>query len=149
MKINRAISACLERGRNRPIRGKSAFTLLEVMVALGIVGIALVPLLSLERRNLESVVRARETACAALLAQELIARAELEKFPALGVTRGDFESSHPGQYSNFRWERIVEPSPLFGDLRKVTVRVIYGSGYKRSFTLIEFLHSPLPLVPRG
>jgi len=127
----------------------AGFTLLEVMIALAVVGIALVPLLMLHRQSIRSIIRSRETTCAALLAQEIMTRAELEKFPPLGVSSGDFQGFHPGLYPNFRWQRKVEPTPIFPDLRKVTVSVAYGPRFRRSFTLVEFLHNPLPMQPNG
>jgi general secretion pathway protein I len=139
---HRLTGVCFEERR----RG---FTLLEVMVALAVIGIALLPLLTLQRQNLRSIVRSRDVTCAALLAQEMMARAELEKFPPLGSRSGDFQSFHPGRYPNFRWQRTVESSLLFPDLRKVTVVVSYGPHLSHSFTLVEFLHNPLPLPPNG
>ncbi len=127
----------------------TGFTLLEVMIALAVIGIALVPLLMLQRQNIRSIIRSRDVTCAALLAQEIMTRAEMERFPPLGASGGDFQNFHPGRYPNFRWQRNVEPSPVFADLRKVTVSVAYGPRFKRSFTLVEFLHNPLPLAPNG
>jgi Tfp pilus assembly protein PilV len=119
------------------------------MAALAVIGIALVPLLMLQRQNIRSIILSRDETCAALLAQEIMTRAELEKFPPLGTSAGDFQNFYPGRYLNFRWQRKVEPSAVFADLRKVSVRVSYGPGFKRSFTLVELLHNPLPLSPNG
>ncbi len=129
---------------SRP-RTAPGFTLLEVMIALGILGIALVALLGLHHQNLQSIIRARDMSRAAMLAQAVMTQAELERFPDLGVTSGDFGQLYPRLYPNFRWRRSVEASEMFPDIRKVEVTVSYGPRLSRTFTVTEFLHNPLPL----
>jgi type II secretion system protein I len=126
-------------GRRAP-----AFTLLEVMVAIAILGIALLGLLGLQHQSIQSVVRAQQTTRASMLAQAVMTEAELERFPDLGVTSGDFESSFPGQFRDFRWARNVEASGMFPDVRKVEVMFRYGPNLSQNFGLVEFLHSPIP-----
>ncbi len=125
----------------------AAFTLLEVMIAVAFIGIALLALLSLHHSNLDSVIRGQNLTEAATLAQVLMAQAEVERFPPLGVTQGDFSQLYPGQYKNFRWQRSVEGSSIFPDIRRVRVQVLYGAGRVRSFTLTEFMHNPVPPIP--
>ncbi|HZO82899.1 MAG TPA: type II secretion system minor pseudopilin GspI [Candidatus Binataceae bacterium] len=129
----------------------SGFTLLEVLIAIAVLGIALLALLSLDHEDLQSVIRAQEISRAAMLAQTLMTQAELQRIPPPGTTSGNFEQLYPGRYRNFRWTRRVEPSPTFPDLRKVEIRVLYGPRFSRSFDLVEFLHDPRPrvLTPRG
>jgi general secretion pathway protein I len=129
-------------------RRHNGFTLIEVMVALAVVAIALVGLLGLQHQTLQSVVRGSELTKAALLAQELMTQAEIGQFPAVGVTSGTFETLHPRQYPNFRWEQSVEPSAVFQDVRKVRIRVRYGPRFSRTFDLTELIRNPL-LVPNG
>lgn len=124
---------------------RAGFTLIEVMVALAVVAIALVALLGLQHQTLQSVVRANEMTTAALLAQELMTQAELEVFPPLGKTQGNFQDDYPGRYRNFRWKREVESSAIFPDVRKVRVQVLYGPRFSRHFDLTEMLRSPAPL----
>ena len=123
------------------------FTLLEVMVAIAILGTALVSLLSLHHQSMQSVIRAQEMTRASMLAQAVMTEAELERFPDLGRSTGDFQSSFPGQFQDFRWERVVEASANFPDVREVKIFVRYGPGQSRSFALVEFLHSPIPPDP--
>jgi general secretion pathway protein I len=123
------------------------FTLLEVMVAIAILGTALVSLLSLHHQSMQSVIRAQEMTRASMLAQAVMTEAELERFPDLGKSTGDFQSSFPGQFQDFRWERLVEASANFPDVREVKIFVRYGPGQSRSFALVEFLHSPIPPDP--
>ena len=123
------------------------FTLLEVMVAIAILGTALVSLLSLHHQSMQSVIRAQDMTRASMLAQAVMTEAELERFPDLGRSSGDFQSSFPGQFQDFRWERLVEASANFPDVREVKILVRYGPGHSRSFALVEFLHSPIPPDP--
>jgi general secretion pathway protein I len=127
----------------------TGFTLIEVMVALAVVAIALMALLSLQHQTLQSVVRASDMTKAALLAQELMTQAETGPFPALGTTSGNFESTHPHHYSNFRWEQSVEASAVFPDIRKVRIMVHYGPRFTRTFQVTELIRNPLALPQNG
>jgi hypothetical protein len=42
---------------------------------------------------------------------------------------------------------VVEASGMFPDVRKVQVLIQYGPGFTQNFSLVEFLHSPVPLDP--
>jgi hypothetical protein len=89
-------------------------------------------------------MRAQDLTAASMLAQTLMTQAEMERFPAPGSSQGDFSRAYPGVYPNFRWQRMVEPSPLFPDVRRVQIRVLYGRRFSRSFELTEFMHNPVP-----
>ena len=125
----------------------AGFTLLEVMLAIAILGTALAGLLGLHHQSMQSVIRAQDFTRASMLAQAVLTEAELERFPDLGHTSGDFQASFPGQFRDFRWERIVEASGTFVDVREVKVLVRYGPTLGNSFELVEFLHSPVPPDP--
>jgi type II secretion system protein I len=125
---------------------REAFTLLEVMIAVAFIGVAMLALLSLHHTAMQSVSRARELTQAAMLAQAIIADAEQTRFPDPGRLTGDFERLYPGQYHNFRWQRIVEQSEDFPDIRRVRVTISYGPGFRRTFVLSEFVHNPLPQI---
>ena len=127
----------------------AGFTLIEVMVSLAIVAIALVGLLGLQHQTLQSVVLASDMTKAALLAQEVITQTDTGPFPALGVTKGNFESLHPRRYTNFRWERRVEASAVFPDIRKVRVLIHYGPRLRRTFELTEMIRNPLMVPGQG
>jgi len=126
--------------------GRAGFTLLEVLIAIAVLGISLLALLSLEHQDLQSVIRGQEISRAAMLAQTLMTQAELERFPPLGASSGNFDQLYSGQYPNFRWTRSVEPSSVFPDLRKVEIDVAYGPHFGRNFAVIEFMHNPTPQV---
>ncbi|HTW89644.1 MAG TPA: prepilin-type N-terminal cleavage/methylation domain-containing protein [Candidatus Binataceae bacterium] len=120
------------------------FTLLEVMIAVAVLGIAMMALLALDHQDLQGVIRARELTQASMLAQNLMTQAELDRYPDLGTTSGTFNKVFPGQFSNFQWQQTVTESGIFPDLRKVTVVVLFGPGFSRRFALSELLHNPLP-----
>lgn len=126
-----------------------AFTLLEVMIAVAFIGIALIALLALHHSDMQAVMRGQDLTKAAMLAQSLMSQAELERFPAPGRNHGDFSQTYPGEFPNFRWTRTVTPSPLFPDITRVRVSVLYGPGFERSLTLTEFMHNPTLPAPPG
>jgi len=125
----------------QPGRG---FTLIEVMVAIAILGIALMGLLGLQHQSMQSVIRAQNATRASMLAQAVMTEAELERFPDLGYTSGNFQASFRGEFPDFRWERMVEASGTFPDIRKVMVAIHYGPKFTQTFSVVEFLHSPIP-----
>jgi len=114
---------------------------------MAILGIALLSLLSLHHQSIQSVIRAQQETRASMLAQAVMTEAELERYPGLGTTSGDFQASFPGEFPDFQWQRIVTESGMFPDVRKVKVTVAYGPKLAQSFSLVEFLHSPVPLDP--
>src|SRR5215813_2891603 len=82
---------CVRRPGSIASRPEAAgFTLLEVMVAMAVLGIALLALLTLHHQSLQSVIHSRDIARAGMLCQTIMTQAELEQFPRLGVTRGNF-----------------------------------------------------------
>jgi type II secretion system protein I len=125
----------------------AAFTLLEVMIAVAFIGIGLIALLALHHSDLQAVIRAQDLTRATMLAQSLMSQAELERFPPPGTSHGDFSQVYPGEFPNFRWTRTVEPSPLFPDITRVRVSVLYGPGLRRSLSLTEFMHNPTLPAP--
>jgi general secretion pathway protein I len=128
-------------------RKAAGFTLLEVMVAMAVLGIALLALLSLHHQSLQSVIHSRDISRAGMLCQTIMTQAELEQFPRLGVTKGNFERYFPSQYQKFRWERDVAESGVFPDVRQVKVIVFYGPKFSRTFSITEYLHNPVPVLP--
>lgn len=131
---------------SRILRTHAGFTLIEVLIAIGVLGIALMALLSLHHEDLQSVIRAQEISRATMLAQTLMTQAELQRFPPLGTTKGDFSEIYPNQYPHYRWERTVTKSATFPDLRKVEVQIYYGPDFSRTFNVVAFLHNPTPQI---
>ncbi len=134
---------------NLPFERARGFTLLEVMVAMAILGIALLGLLGLQHQSMQSVIRAQQSTRASMLAQAVMTEAELERYPDLGHKSGDFQASFPGEFPDYRWEREVDPSGMFPDVRVVKVLIRYGPTLAQNFELVEYLHSPIPLDQNG
>ncbi len=130
-------------------RMRAGFTLLEVMLAMAVLGIALLALLALHHQSLQSVIHGQDISRAAQLAQAVMSVAEMERFPDPGMTKGNFETLFPKEYPNFSWEQIVSMSGFFPDVCKVQVIVFYGPNHSKSFELTEFLHNPIPIEPEN
>jgi general secretion pathway protein I len=101
------------------------FTLLEVLVAVAVLGFALVSLLGLHVRNIDLIARDERVTAATLLARALMTEVEIGPFPDLGATDGDFELDYPNRYPDLRWEREVLTTPV-PNVREVRVRVFRG-----------------------
>jgi general secretion pathway protein I len=125
-------------------RASKGFTLLEVMIAVAVLGIAMLALLSLHHQNLMSIIHGQDLSRAAMLAQTVMTETELQRWPNTGRTSGDFNKLYPRMYPRFRWARQVVPSDMFPDVREVQVVVYYGPRFRNQFSIIEFLHDPEP-----
>ena len=101
--------------------------MLEVLVAVTILGVALVSLLGLHVGNLARLSEDARITEATLLAQGLMTEIESGPSPSLGVEQGDFEEMYPERYPDRGWERTVLTTPL-PDLREIRVRVYRGDG---------------------
>lgn len=109
---------------------------MEVLLALGILALALPILLGLRNWDLDLYARADELTTATLLAQEKLLETELTKAFALGETNGDFQGPPLGYQSlgdivtrapNYRWKRIVTATPLTL-VREVKIQVLWPRG---------------------
>ena len=112
------------------------FTLLEVLIALGILAIALPILLGLRNWDLQLHAKADELTTATLLAQEKLLEAEISKVVAVGETSGDFRVAPLGYQSlggtvdrapNYRWKRIVVATPMTM-VREVKIQIMWPRG---------------------
>lgn len=105
---------------------KKGFTLLEVMVAVGILAFALVSLLGAVNRNIILTANARNTEIAAKLANEMLTRIEIEGIPEVREDKGEFED-HPG----FEWFLSIKPfnlSQLEAEINIVRVIIAWDEG---------------------
>lgn len=113
-----------------PRRASGGFTLLEVLVATAILGVAVVSLLGLHARNLTLAVEAEQLTIATTLAEDVLALARLDPDLAEGLERGRFvprpedaddrNSIYGGPLSpDYTWTREVTPTalPLLKQLR--------------------------------
>ena len=112
------------------------FTLLEVVIALGILALALPILLGLRNWDLDLHARAKEMTAATILAQEKLIETELGPLLPLGETGGEFLPTPlgsqptavvPDRPLNYRWKRIVSSTPL-PIVREVKIQVLWPRG---------------------
>jgi general secretion pathway protein I len=137
-----ALTVCQWRaGRWRGPRHPCAagFTLLEVMVALAIIAIALVPLMRLHLLSLDATMRAQGLTTAVLLAQEHMALLPL--FPEAGEEQGGFDDP---TLAAFRWHTVVtEEEIILGEsaqlikLRHIFVTVVWIEGQREYHYTLE------------
>ena len=114
-------------------RSVKGFTLLEVLVAVSILGVAIVSLLGLHARNIRLISHSQDMSVAGLLASRLVASTKAGNTPDVGTEEGDFNDGFSLDLSTadvdgvtsedrFRWRRVVEPT-LEPTIRQVTVSV--------------------------
>ncbi|MEO5864317.1 MAG: type II secretion system protein [Nitrospiraceae bacterium] len=112
------------------------FTLLEVLIALGILALALPILLGLRNWDLDLHARAKDLTTATILAQEKLVETELGPLLPFGETGGEFLPTPLGSQAtaektnrplNYRWKRIVSPTPLPA-VREIKIQVLWPRG---------------------
>jgi prepilin-type N-terminal cleavage/methylation domain-containing protein len=129
------------------------FTLLEVLVAVAVLGVAVVTLLGLQARNIKLAADTRDLTVAGLLAASLAAPTKGGPFPEAGTGQGtitaDDEAERAGSASSeeqyggvegaerFVWRRTVEPIG-FKSVRLVHVAVSLA-GAERPLATMDFL----------
>lgn len=95
---------------SRPV-GEQGVTLLEVMVALGIVAVVLVAVYRLQMQSIAMAQIARFHTQAPLLAQQLVAEIELQAPDYPSSDRGDFGEDYPG----YTWSFEIRDTDAFTD----------------------------------
>ena len=105
--------------------GQRAFTLLEIMVALAIIGIAMVALLSLGNRSIGVHDRLQHLTQATLLAQQKMSESELEarRGGVAQLAAGEGVFTEP--FTDYRWRIEIINTPLPA-VQQVTVTVLWG-----------------------
>jgi prepilin-type N-terminal cleavage/methylation domain-containing protein len=114
------------------IRSSSrGFTLLEVMVALGIMAIVLVSVYRLQSQTITMNVESRFYTHAPLLARAVLTRLEQSKERELMSDQGDFGREFPG----YQWKITVAEAPsealgaeLSRDMKRIDVQVSLNNG---------------------
>ena len=100
------------------------FTLLEVMIAVVILGIVLVSLLGLNSRSVRDVALAERITTATLLAQRLM----VETLSAASLTPKEDEGEFKEEaYADYTWKKTISLTPLI-PIKEVRVAVLWKEG---------------------
>jgi prepilin-type N-terminal cleavage/methylation domain-containing protein len=110
---------------------QKGFTLLEVMVALGIMAIVLVSVYRLQSQTITMSMESRFHTQASLLARRALVRSEQSKEREMISGQGDFGREFPG----YRWKITVADAPsealgpeLSQDMKRIDVLVTLNDG---------------------
>ena len=124
--------------------GSPGFTLIEILVALCVVLIALVPLIRMHVLSIRQIDAGMLTARATLLANAKLAEMVAQKKPAFGKAEGRFDEAHQGVV--FYWKSVVtesRPSELaaeaWSDMRRVHLDVFWQKGDRDAAVSLETL----------
>lgn len=102
------------------------FTLLEVIIAVAIMGASMAILLGSVNRNLVIASKSKNQSIAYSLAQQKIGEIELQGYPQVGVDQGTFE-----EFPGFNWYVNVLPydiEQLGTEIRIVMVDIAWDEG---------------------
>jgi prepilin-type N-terminal cleavage/methylation domain-containing protein len=106
----------------------NGFTLLEVMIAIGILAIGLVVLLQAHVMNLRMCAHSQLSTRAMLLAERKVVELEAGEMRIPGEREGDFGKLHPG----FLWKELITPvrigNRVLSGLSRVEVVVSWKEG---------------------
>ena len=129
--------------------GASGFTLLEILVAVAILGVSLVSLVGLHARNVRLLAESQQTTLAALLASRIAAEAQSGAFPQIGSEAGGFVGldETPSEALGERvggdlagglsWRRDVEPTGL-ENLRRVRIAILDDADPEEGREILAF-----------
>jgi type II secretion system protein I len=113
---------------NKNAISSKGFTLLEVLVAVAILGAGLTVLLGAVNRNLIMASQSKNLSIAGLLAQRKMAEIELGGYPEIRKEQGQFEEA-----PEFKWFLSVTPfgiPNLDTEIRIVILRITWDDGKK-------------------
>ena len=131
------------RSPRRARRARRGMTLIEVILALAILGMGLVALMATTAQGLNAGRRSKRYE----ISRELLGRVELEDPVQLeediedAEGDGDFEGA---EYREYRWNRTVEIVGLEEDaLYMITTSVTWPDGpSNRAETIVTYVHAP-------
>ena len=123
---------------------RKGFTLIEILVALCVVLIALVPLIRMHVLSVRQIDAGMLTARATFLANAKMAELVAQKRPAFGKAEGRFDELHQG--IAFYWKSVVteaRPSELtaeaWSDMRHVHLDVFWQKGDRDAAVSLDTL----------
>ena len=114
--------------RIKQTKSNNGFTLLEVLVAVAILGAGLTVLLGAVNRNLIMASQSKNLSIAGLLAQRKMVEVELEGYPEIRQEQGQFEEA-----PEFKWFLTVVPyhiANLDTEIRIAILRITWDDGKK-------------------
>jgi general secretion pathway protein I len=114
--------------RSRAQNLDTGFTLLEVIIAVAIIGSSLAILLGAVNKNLILASESKNLSIASFLAQRRLSEIEIEGYPELGDQSGTFQD-HP----DFNWYESVQPyniQQLSIEIRIVILTITWDQGNK-------------------
>lgn len=97
----------------------SGFTLLEIIVAMGLIAIALVTVIQLHTHNIDLQTESQLISMVNFLASDRFAEIQSASDLQVGSSSGDFGEDHP----MFRYKQEIEGMVDFDDLYKITVTI--------------------------
>lgn len=119
----------------------SGFTLLEIIISMGLITIALLAILRLQAQSLNLQSEVQFTTIAHYLAQDRLSRIHSENRLEAGTFSGDFGEDYP----YFRYREEVEEIPDLENLFKVKVSVFLDEGKaENEFFVTTYLYRKKP-----
>lgn len=106
----------------------AGFTLLEVIIAVAIIGSSLAILLGAVNKNLILASQSKNLSIASFLAQRKLGEVEIGGFPEVGDQQGTFEDN-----PEFKWYVSVQPyniEQLGTEIRIVILTITWDEGNK-------------------
>lgn len=123
--------------RSASISGQKGFTLLEVMVALVIIGIAMVAMLGVTQRHIAANDRLQQMTRATFLAKQKMAEIEFN----ISGARDRYNGTFPPPDQNFSWEASIFSTPISG-VDQIDLSVVWGDKKEQELvTLTSFLEA--------
>lgn len=116
--------------------GEEGFTLLEVMIALAVVGTALVVLIGLGNRSIFAQERIQCLSQGVMLAQR--AMSEVEVGSRRGGSFGESKVPFDPPFEEYSWSVSYEDAPIPA-VRLVRVVVAWGEKVDQSVELVSFV----------
>jgi uncharacterized protein (TIGR02598 family) len=153
-------------------KNNSGFTLVEVAIAVAILGIALITLIGLHSKMLDTYLEEKNRLQAALVAQYIMTNIEvLQKPPAAGTKDGDLEDhlkklgyfSDEGlsaeddkRFAGWKFQQTVEEIslPLASQeqsedaMRRIQITVSWGESVDETFSLEYYFNNPIKNEPQ-
>lgn len=123
------------------MEGKAGFSLLEVLLAILVLGLSLVAFFGAVGEGIAVVTAARDYEVARTLMNQVDL---LEPLDLEDLDRGEFSGRFDGEYRDYRWRRIVESVGKEEDeFYRIETRIEWGDFLNPGVESVEtYLHVP-------